>query len=191
MYHPPRMRHGDDQPYPAIASRIDLRGPEFRANHDANTASLAKLAAALREATVGGGEKYTSRHRAAGKLLPRERIELLLDRDSYFLELAPLAGIGVPGHTVGAGFIGGIGRVSGVECVITANDSTVKGGAISELTAWKSGRCNDVAEQNRLPSISLIESAGADLPNQSKIFVPGGRSFRDLTRRSERRIPSI
>ena len=181
----------DVQPYPVIATKVDARSPEYRANHETNTAAVAKLAGALREATVGGGDKYTSRHKAAGKLLPRERVELLLDRDSYFLELAPLAGTGVPGHTVGAGFIGGIGKVSGVECVITANDSTVKGGAISELTAAKSGRCNDVAEQNRLPSISLIESAGADLPNQSKIFVPGGRGFRDLTRRSEARIPSI
>jgi acetyl-CoA carboxylase carboxyltransferase component len=181
----------DEQPYPRLASRIDPRSPEFRANHEANSASIDKLRAALAEATVGGGDKYTSRHKAAGKLLPRERIELLLDRDSYFLELCPLAGKGVPGHTVGAGFIGGIGKVAGVECLITANDSTVKGGAISEMTAWKSGRCSDIAEQNRLPTISLIESAGADLPNQSKIFVPGGRGFRDLTRRSEHRIPSV
>ncbi|MEP6864590.1 MAG: carboxyl transferase domain-containing protein [Deltaproteobacteria bacterium] len=181
----------DEQPYPRLTSRVDPRSPEFRANHEANSASIDKLRAALAEATVGGGEKYTSRHKAAGKLLPRERVELLLDRDSYFLELCPLAGKGVPGHTVGAAFIGGIGKVSGVECLITANDSTVKGGAISEMTAWKSGRCNDIAEQNRLPTISLIESAGADLPNQSKIFVPGGRGFRDLTQRSEQRIPSI
>ena len=180
-----------EQPYPVIATRVDPRSPEYRANHVANSAAVETLRAALAEATVGGGEKYTARHKAAGKLLPRERIELLLDRDSYFLELAPLAGKDVPGHTTGAGFIAGIGRVSGVECVITANDSTVKGGAISEMTAWKSGRCNDIAEQNRLPTISLIESAGADLPNQSKIFVPGGRGFRDLTRRSEGRIPSI
>jgi acetyl-CoA carboxylase carboxyltransferase component len=181
----------EDQPYPVLGSRVDPRSPEFRANHEANTAAVGKLAAALAEATVGGGEKYTARHKAAGKLLPRERIELLVDRDSYFLELAPLAGMGVPGHTTGAGFIGGVGRVSGVECVISANDSTVKGGAISEITAWKSGRCNDIAEANRLPTISLIESAGADLPNQSKIFVPGGRGFRDLTRRSEAGLPSI
>src|SRR5262249_27366870 len=155
---------------PVIESRIDARGPEFRASYEANTAAIEKLRTALREATVGGGEKYTGRHVASGKLLPRERIELLLDRDAYFLELCPLAGMGVPGHTVGAGFIGGVGRVSGVECVITANDSTVKGGAISEMTAWKSGRLAEVAEANRLPSISLIESAGADLPNQAKIF---------------------
>jgi acyl-CoA carboxylase subunit beta len=180
-----------EQPYPVIATRIDPRSPEYRANHETNTVAVARLREALQQATVGGGEKYTSRHKAAGKLLPRERIELLLDRDAYFLELCPLAGKDVPGHTTGAGFIGGIGQVSGVECVITANDSTVKGGAISEMTAWKSGRMNDIAEQNRLPSISLIESAGADLPNQHKIFVPGGRGFRDLTRRSQQRTPSI
>ena len=172
-------------------SKIDSRGAEFRANAEANRAAVDKLRAALAEATVGGGEKYTSRHRAVGKLLPRERIELLLDRDSYFLELCPLAGKDVPGHTPGASLVGGIGRVSGVECLVTASESTVKGGAISEMSAWKSGRLSDVAEHNRLPAVSMIESAGADLPNQSKIFVPGGRGFRDLTRRSEARIPTI
>ncbi len=180
-----------EQPYPVIATRIDPRSAEYRANHDANSAAVDKLTKSLAEATVGGGEKYITRHKAAGKLLPRERIELLLDRDSYFLELCALAGKDVPGHTTGAGFIGGIGKVSGVEVVISANDSTVKGGAISEMTAMKSGRLNDIAEQNHMPTISLIESAGADLPVQSKIFVPGGRGFRDLTRRSKERIPSI
>jgi len=180
-----------EQPYPVMVSRIDPRGDEFRKNAEANRAAVEKLAAALAEATVGGGEKYTSRHKAAGKLLPRERIELLLDQDSYFLELCPLAGKDVPGHMPGASIVGGIGRVSGVECLITASESTVKGGAINEMGAWKSGRLSDVAEHNRLPSISMIESAGADLPNQSKIFVPGGRGFRDLTRRSAARIPTI
>jgi acetyl-CoA carboxylase carboxyltransferase component len=180
-----------EQPYPVITSRIDPRNPEYRSNHEANTAAVAKLTKALADATLGGGEKYTSRHKAAGKLLPRERIELLLDRDSYFLELCALAGKDVPGHTTGAGFIGGIGRVSGTEVVITANDSTVKGGAISEMTAWKTGRLADIADQNHMPSISMIESAGADLPNQSKIFVPGGRAFRDLTRRSQAKTPSV
>jgi acetyl-CoA carboxylase carboxyltransferase component len=180
-----------EQPYPVIATRVDPRSAEFRENYETNTKAVEKLRAALDEATLGGGEKYTSRHKAAGKLLPRDRIELLLDRDSYFLELCPLAGKDVAGHTTGAGFIGGVGRVSGIECVVSANDSTVKGGAISEMTAWKTGRLADVGEQNRLPSISMIESAGADLPNQSKIFVPGGRAFRDLTRRSRERIPSI
>ncbi len=180
-----------EQAYPVIVTRVDPRSEEFRSNVSGNQAAVDKLRAAQVEATLGGGEKYISRHKAAGKLLPRERIELLLDRDSYFLELCALAGKDVPGHVPGAGLVGGIGLVSGVECVITASESTVKGGAVSEMTAWKSGRFSDVAEQNRLPSISMIESAGADLPNQSKIFVPGGRGFRDLSRRSQQRIPSI
>jgi acetyl-CoA carboxylase carboxyltransferase component len=174
-----------------IATRVDARSDEFRANAEANRAAVTRLSAALHQATLGGGEKYVARHRAAGKLLPRERVELVLDRDSYFLELCPLAGHDVPGHTPGAGLIGGVGRVSGVECLITASESTVKGGAVSEMTAWKSARMSDIAEHNRLPAISMIESAGADLPVQSKIFVPGGRGFRDLTRRSQSRIPTI
>ncbi len=185
------MPIADEQAYPVIATRIAPSGDEFRANDAANRIAVDKLRAALVEATAGGGEKYTSRHKAAGKLLPRERIELVLDRDSYFLELCPLAGKDVAGHAAGASLVGGIGRVSGVECLITASESTVKGGAISELSAWKSGRLSDVATHNRLPAISMIESAGADLPNQSKIFVPGGRGFRDLTQRSEQRIPTI
>jgi acyl-CoA carboxylase subunit beta len=180
-----------EQPYPVIATRVDPRSDEYAANAEANRAATDKLREALREATLGGGEKYTSRHRAAGKLLPRERVELLLDRDSYFLELCALAGKDVPGHVSGASLVGGIGRISGVECLITASESTVKGGAISEMSAWKSARLSDIAEHNRLPAISMIESAGADLPNQSKIFVPGGRGFRDLTRRSRERIPTI
>jgi len=184
-------RESSVQPYPLIATRVDPRAPEYQSNLAANRAAVEILSAALHEATLGGGEKYNSRHRAAGKLLPRERIELVLDRDSYFLELCPLAGKDVAGHTPGAGLIGGIGRVSGVECLITASESTVKGGAVSEMTALKSVRLSDIAEHNRLPSISMIESAGADLPVQAKIFVPGGRGFRDLTRRSQAQIPTI
>jgi hypothetical protein len=179
------------QPYPVIATRIDPRSDEYRSNEASNRVSVQELSAALQEATRGGGDKYTSRHKAAGKLLPRERIELVLDRDSCFLELCPLAGKDVPGHMPGASIVGGIGQVSGVEVLITASESTVKGGAISEMSAWKSGRLSDIAEHNHLPSISMIESAGADLPNQAKIFVPGGRGFRDLTRRSQSQIPTI
>jgi acetyl-CoA carboxylase carboxyltransferase component len=180
-----------DQPYPVLQTKVDRRSETFRDNHDKNAAAVDRLRTALHGATVGGGDKYNARHTGAGKLLPRQRVELLLDRDSYFLELCPLAGKDVPGHVPGASIIGGIGLVSGVECLITASEATVKGGAISEVSVWKSGRLGDIAEQNRLPAISMIESAGADLPNQSKIFVPGGRGFRDLTRRSEQQVPTI
>jgi acyl-CoA carboxylase subunit beta len=181
----------DPRAYPVLRSKVDLRSDEYRQNREQNLASLTKLEEALAKARAGGGEKYASRFRAAGKLLPRERIELLLDRDSHFLELCALAGHEIQDHTPGASVVGGIGVVSGVECMITASDATVKGGAINELGARKTGRLADVAEQNGLPSISLIESAGADLPNQSKIFVPGGRGFRDLTRRSKAQTPTV
>jgi acetyl-CoA carboxylase carboxyltransferase component len=177
--------------YPVLATKIDTRSEDYRANRDANQKGLAKVAAAVDEARAGGGDKYVARFRDAGKLLPRERIELLLDRDSHFLELCALAGHGVKGHTAGASLIGGIGTVSGVECMISASEATVKGGAVNELGVQKSARLSDIAEQNQLPSIGMVESAGADLPNQSKIFVPGGRGFRDLTRRSKARTPTI
>ncbi|MEZ4360721.1 MAG: carboxyl transferase domain-containing protein [Kofleriaceae bacterium] len=185
---PPRY---DEQPYPVLATKVDVRAPDYQANAVQNLAAVERLAAALREATVGGGDKYNQRHLAAGKLLPRQRVERLLDRDSYFLELCPLAGKDLPGHVPGASLIGGVGLVSGVECLITANESTIKGGAMSEMSVWKSTRLAEIAEANRLPSISLIESSGADLPNQSKIFVPGGQAFRDLSRRSAACIPTI
>jgi acetyl-CoA carboxylase carboxyltransferase component len=116
---------------------------------------------------------------------------MLLDEGSYFLEIAPLAGIDMENETVGAGVVGGIGLVSGRECLIIANEATVKGGAVSEVGQLKNRRLSDVGTQNHLPSISLVESAGADLPVQAKIFVPGGRGFREITRRSKLRIPSI
>jgi acetyl-CoA carboxylase carboxyltransferase component len=116
---------------------------------------------------------------------------MLLDEASYFLEIAPLAGIGMENESPGAGVIGGIGLVCGRECLITANEATLKGGATSEAGLWKNGRLADIARQNHLPSILLVESAGADLPVQSRIFVPGGRGFREITRRSKERIPTI
>ena len=120
-----------------------------------------------------------------GKLLPRERVELLLDEGSYFLEIAPLAGIGIDDEAPGARVIGGIGLCRGRECMIIANEATAKGGSTGEAGPWKNARLADIARENRLPTILLVESAGADLPVQSKIFVPGGRGFREITRRSK------
>src|SRR6185503_3816466 len=107
------------------------------------------------------------------------------------LELCAIAGLDVPGHNAGASVIGGVGVVSGVECLIVASDPTVKGGAIGELGVVKSQRLAEIAADNRLPSIHLTESAGADLPNQSKIFVPGGQAFRNLTQSSKARAPTV
>ncbi len=185
------MTLSPNQRYPLLRTRLDAKSAQYGVNRAANLLALEKLEKALAKSREGGGPKYNDRHRAAGKLLPRERIELLLDRDAPFLELCPLAGHDVRDQTTGAGVVGGIGVVSGVECSILASEATVKGGAITETGMWKSGRLAEVAEQNGLPSISLIESAGADLPNQHKIFVHGGRGFRDLTRRSKERTPTI
>ena len=177
--------------YPVLPTRIEPSSELYRKNVEVAARELETVAAAMAKARIGGGEKYQRRHLESGKLLPRQRVELLLDPGAYFLELCPLAGHDVPQESTGAGVIGGIGVVSGTECLITASDATQKGGAISELGVQKSRRLAEVADQNRLPSISLIESAGADLPNQSKIFVPGGRAFRDLTRRSKEGLPSV
>jgi acetyl-CoA carboxylase carboxyltransferase component len=173
-----------------LPTRVDPRSEAFRVNYDAMLEQVRYLNEQLALARVAGGEKYIQRHRERGKLLPRERIELLLDRDSPFLELSPLAGWGTE-YTLGGSVVTGIGVVSGTECMVTANDPTVKGGASNPITLDKAFRSADIAAQNRLPVVNLTESAGADLPNQSKIFVRGGRTFRDLTRRSAERIPTI
>jgi acetyl-CoA carboxylase carboxyltransferase component len=151
---------------------------------------LAALEGEHAKALAGGGAKYVERHHKRGKLLARERIELLLDPDSPFLELSPLAGWGSD-FTVGASLVTGIGVVEGVECLITANDPTVKGGASNPWTLKKALRADEIARANRLPVISLVESGGADLPTQKEIFIPGGAMFRNLTRLSAEGIPTI
>ncbi len=178
-------------PFPILPTHVDRRSPEFQANRAANLQAIDRLEAVLAAASAGGGERYVRRFRDQGKLLPRERIAALLDADSFFLELCAVAGHDVPSHATGASLVGGIGLVSGVECLIIASEATVKGGAIAELGVQKSARLAEIALENRLPTINLIESAGADLPNQHKIFVPGGRTFRDLSVRSKERIPTI
>ncbi len=151
---------------------------------------IGELREAQARADAGGGEKYTRRHHARGKLLARERIELLVDRDSPFLELSTLAAWGTA-YPVGAGVVTGIGVVEGVECVIVANDPTVRGGAVNPYTLKKTRRAGEIALANRLPLVNLVESGGADLPAQAEIFVPGGAVFRDLTRLSGAGIPTI
>src|SRR4051794_14720335 len=159
-------------------------------HREAMLEKLAELEAEQAKAVAGGGEKYVDRHHARGRLLPRERIELLIDEGSAFLELSPLAGWGSDFH-VGASLVTGIGVVEGVECLVTANDPTVKGGASNPWTLKKGFRAAQIAEENDLPTISLVESGGADLPTQKDIFIPGGKMFRDLTRASARKSPTI
>ncbi|MDX2851732.1 MULTISPECIES: acyl-CoA carboxylase subunit beta [Streptomycetaceae] len=151
---------------------------------------LAELEAEHGKALAGGGPKYVDRHRARGKLTARERVELLLDQDSPFLELSPLAAWGSD-YPVGASLVTGIGVIEGTECVITANDPTVRGGASNPWTLKKALRANEIALTNRLPLVNLVESGGADLPSQKEIFIPGGALFRDLTRLSAAGIPTV
>ncbi len=173
-----------------LGSTLDVRGDDYAAARETMLRRLGELDAELLKSVAGGGEKYVRRHRGRGKLLARERVELLVDPDTPFLELSPLAGWGSD-YTVGASLVTGIGVVEGVECLITANDPTVRGGASNPWTLKKALRANEIAYANRLPLISLVESGGADLPSQKEIFIPGGALFRDLTRLSEAGIPTV
>ena len=174
----------------AIRSTLDTAGEEYAAAAKAMEAKLAEVRVEADKAIAGGGPKYIERHRKRGKLLARERVELLIDEDSPFLELCTFAAWGSD-FPVGGNVVAGIGVVEGVECVIVANDPTSRGGASNPWTLKKIFRINDICEQNRLPMISLVESAGADLPTQKEVFVPGGRMFRDLTRASAAGIPTV
>ena len=171
-----------------IDTEIETEAPT--SNREAMLAKLADLDAQHAVAVAGGGEKYVERHHARGKLLPRERIELLVDEGSAFLELSPLAGWGSD-FTVGASVVTGIGVIEGVECMITANDPSVKGGASNPWTVRKIFRASQIAEENGLPTVALVESGGADLPTQKEIFIPGGKLFRDITRSSAMKLPTV
>jgi acetyl-CoA carboxylase carboxyltransferase component len=170
----------------ALRSTLEPDGAARQSMLDA----LDEVAAETAKAVAGGGEKAVARHHARGKMTARERIELLLDLDSPFLELAALAGYGSQ-FTVGGSVVAGIGVVSGVECLLVANDPTVKGGASNPWSLRKTLRMHEIARQNRLPVIALVESGGADLPTQKDVFIPGGAVFRDLTRLSAAGIPTI
>ncbi len=173
-----------------LRSALNVDDPTYQANANALLEQIAGVQAEHARAVDGGGAKYIERHRKRGKLLARERIELLIDRDSPFLELSPLAAWGSD-FVVGASVVSGIGVVNGVECMISANDPTIKGGASNPWTLKKILRANEIARQNRLPVIGLTESGGADLPTQKEIFIPGGAMFRDLTRLSAAGIPVV
>ncbi|MBT2428016.1 acyl-CoA carboxylase subunit beta [Streptomyces sp. ISL-112] len=173
-----------------LPTGLDTDSPEYTAHRATMLAKLTELEAEHAKALAGGGEKYVTRHRKRGKLPARERIELLVDPDTPFLELSPLAAWGSD-YAVGASLITGIGVVEGVECLITANDPTVRGGASNPWTLKKALRANEIAFANRLPCISLVESGGADLPSQKEIFIPGGALFRDITRLSAAGIPTV
>src|ERR1700689_1114322 len=153
-------------------------------------AAIAGLNEQLELARAGGGPKYAQRHRPRGRLLARERIELLVDRDSPLLELSSLAAWGT-GVAVGGSIVTCIGVVSGVECVLIGHDPTVRGGALNPYTLRKTLRALEIARHSRLPVINLVESGGADLPTQSELFVFAGQILHDLTQLSGQGIPTV
>ena len=178
-----------------LHTTVNPRSAEFLTNRDAMLTQVDALHTLLNQVQQGGGAKAQERHTSRGKLLPRERIDRLLDSGSAFLELSQLAAYGVYGEDVpAAGIIAGIGRVEGVECMIVANDATVKGGSYYPLTVKKHLRAQTIAEQNRLPCIYLVDSGGANLPRQDEVFPDRehfGRIFFNQANMSAAGIPQI
>ncbi len=178
-----------------ISSKINTRSVEFAANSAAMQQLVDDLAAKIEAIKLGGGEKYQQRHQDRGKLLVRDRIDALIDPGSAFLELSQLAAYEVYGETVNAaGIVAGIGRVSGLECMIVANDATVKGGSYYPLSVKKHIRAQSIAEQNHLPCIYLVDSGGANLPRQDEVFPDRehfGRIFFNQANMSAQNIPQI
>ncbi|MET9691201.1 carboxyl transferase domain-containing protein [Streptomyces sp. NPDC048723] len=183
------------QQAPVLTSAADPASEAWRTNEAAHRELTEGLRARLDAARLGGGEKARARHTARGKLLPRDRVDALLDPGSPFLELAPLAAEGMYGGAApAAGVIAGIGRVSGRECVIVANDATVKGGTYYPMTVKKHLRAQEVALENRLPCLYLVDSGGAFLPMQDEVFPDRehfGRIFYNQARMSGAGIPQI
>ncbi|MCC7060168.1 MAG: methylcrotonoyl-CoA carboxylase, partial [Burkholderiaceae bacterium] len=178
-----------------IESRLDPREPQFQANAQAMRLLVADLRARVAQAALGGGEAARAKHVARGKLLPRERVQMLLDPGTPFLELSPLAALGLyDDEAPCAGVITGIGRVAGIECVVVCNDAPVKGGTYFPLTVKKHLRAQEIARENLLPCIYLVDSGGANLPNQDDVFPDRehfGRIFYNQATMSALRIPQI
>src|SRR5258706_7407314 len=178
-----------------LKSSILPNSAAFKSNAAAMQALVTELKERLAAAALGGDERSRKRHTERGKLLPRERVERLVDPGSPFLELSPLAAFGMyDGDIHGAGIITGIGRVSGRECVIVSNDATIKGGTYYPITVKKHLRAQEIAQQNNLPCIYLVDSGGANLPNQAEIFPDRehfGRIFFNQANMSAAGIPQI
>jgi 3-methylcrotonyl-CoA carboxylase beta subunit len=161
---------------PLLDSKLNPRSDDFKANASAMQTLVADLRTQLAKAALGGPEAARAKHTARGKLLPRERVEALLDPGTPFLEIAPLAAMGVYLEKDGsdsapaAGVIAGIGRINGVDCMVVCNDPTVKGGTYYPLTVKKHLRAQEIAAQNHLPCVYLVDSGGANLPNQDEVF---------------------
>ena len=159
------------KPMPVLESKLNARSADFQVNAAAMRALVDDLSLQVAKAAAGGGEAARAKHTARGKLLPRDRVQMLLDPGTPFLELSPLAALAMyNGDAPCAGLITGIGRVSGVDCMVVCNDATVKGGTYYPLTVKKHLRAQEIAQQNCLPCIYLVDSGGANLPNQDDVF---------------------
>jgi len=180
---------------PVIKTKIDRESDDFLSNSEANLALAKNLQEVREQIMTGGSARSRERHLVRGKLLPRDRIDALTDEDSPFLEIAQLAAWEVYGDDVpAAGLITGIGRVNDIECMIVANDATVKGGTYYPLTVKKHLRAQEIAEQNHLPCLYLVDSGGAFLPRQDEVFPDRdhfGRIFYNQARMSAKGIPQI
>jgi 3-methylcrotonyl-CoA carboxylase beta subunit len=180
---------------PILGSSIDQNAAEFRANAERMRALVADLQARRAEAALGGSERARERHVARGKLLPRDRVMNLIDSGSPFLELSPLAANGMYDDAIhAAGIITGIGRIEGRECVVVCNDSTIKGGTYFPMTVKKHLRAQEIARENRLPCIYLVDSGGANLPHQTEVFPDRehfGRIFYNQATLSALGIPQV
>lgn len=175
-----------------LYSHINTNSESYQANYKRMLALCEKLEQHMEQSRFQGKDNHIERARTRGKLLARERIELLLDPDSPFLELLPLAGMAAKGgFGAGGTNVCGIGLVSGKLCIINSNVGTRKGGSVDAATVFKSLRIGQITRENKLPSINLVESGGANLPDQAKIFNIGGESFREISRRSKLGIPTI
>ncbi|AVS79156.1 methylcrotonoyl-CoA carboxylase [Paracidovorax avenae] len=178
-----------------LESRLNPRSADFQANASAMRVLVQDLRDRAARVALGGSEAARAKHTARGKLLPRERVRELLDPGSPFLEIAPLAALGMYGDEApGAGLIAGIGRVSGVDCMVVCNDATVKGGTYYPMTVKKHLRAQEIAQQNRLPCIYLVDSGGANLPNQDEVFPDRdhfGRIFYNQAQMSAQGIAQI
>jgi acetyl-CoA carboxylase carboxyltransferase component len=173
-----------------LISRLEVTGEDFEANAAAMGLLTDEVRARHDEVLRGGGPQYVERHRSRGKLMVRERLEALADPGTPILELCPLAGLETE-DPVGGGVVVALAEISHTQCLVVANDPTVRGGTTSPTTISKLLRAMDVAEINRLPMVLLVESGGADLPRQADVFVPGGEQFRRLTQLSAQGIPTV
>jgi len=180
---------------PVIETKIDREADDFRQNAESNAALAEELRELREQINTGGSPRSRERHLVRGKLLPRDRIDTLIDDGTPFLEAGQLAAWQVYSDEVpAAGLITGIGRVNGIECMIVANDATVKGGTYYPLTVKKHLRAQEIAEQNHLPCIYLVDSGGAFLPRQDEVFPDRdhfGRIFYNQARMSAKGIPQI